>query len=400
MTLAHIEPRTELVPAAVRSGSVSLVDELEIWQQCFELAKAIATTPFVPAPIQNNPAAVMATILRGHELGVTAMHALQQIDFIEGRPALRAELMRALVQSHGHEIWTEEYTTTKVTLCGRRAGAEHVQKVTWTADDVKRANLDGKQNHRRYPRAMLLARTTGELCRLNFADVLAGMSYTLEELEDMDGDSFADDEPAAVEQPKTNTRKATGVRKKAAPRKIAPVPKSSEQPPLPGEDGFDSVVDAKATETTAEPGEPDEVVMKRAQQIAIRANDVDVDHHHVIAAVTNGQKTSAKTVTAAEASQVLDAINAIQMNEARLVEADGGYTIAKIDRETLDEFEWSGAQWLEFIKQYGVVKSALLKEAARWCAENGEEAPTTLDGLRDRDVLCVSLRSWVEDQAT
>lgn len=393
MTLAHIEPRTEIVHL---EESVSLVSELELWKECFELAKAIATTPFVPAPIKNNPAAVMATILRGHELGVTAMHSLQQIDFIENRPALRAELMRALVQSKGHEIWTEEYTNTRVTLCGRRAGQDHVQKVSWTLDDAQQAGLKGKQNWQRYPRAMLLARATGELCRLNFADVLAGMSYTLEEIEDLGDELYGVDEPETPEPRATTKRKATGVRKKAQRRQLeAPVARSTEQPPLPGEDGFDEVIGTSARDE----GEPEEVVTKRAQQIAIRANDADVDHHHVIAAITNGQKTSAKTVTAAEASQVLDAINAIQIGEAKLTEAGDGWRIEARDPSELQEFEWPADRWVAFIKEHKVTKPALLREANDWCREHDEDPPTTLDGLRDRDELCVHLVCWVEEQA-
>jgi hypothetical protein len=396
VSLAHLEPRTELVP----TSPVTLVDELELWKDCFELAKAIATTPFVPAPIRNNPAAVMATILRGHELGVTAMHSLQQIDFIDNRPALRAELMRALVQSKGHEIWTEEYTITTVTLCGRRAGTDHVQKVTWTADDVKRADLAGKANHRKYPRAMLLARATGELCRLAFADVLAGMSYTLEEVEDMDGQSF-DDEPETPAPAKTTTRKATTARKKAQPRQLeTPVARVGDQPPLPGEDGFDNVVSASASASEAE---PDEVVIKRAQQIAIRARDADLDHHQVVAAVTNSLKSSAKELSAAEASQVLDAINAIQMGEAQLVDGDDGspriVAVEPAESSELGELDWSGEQWAEFLSEHLISKSLLLKEASRWCGEHAEKAPTTLDALKGRDELCSWLHSWALEQS-
>lgn len=386
MSLARIES----VPGDVElfaEERVTLRAQLELWADVAKFADYIAPTEFVPSDLRNKPASVAAAMMRANELGISPLQGLAQIHVINGRPGLAAELMRALVQSHGHEIWTEELTVTKVTLCGQRKGSSHVSKVTWTMDDAERAGLKGKEPWRKFPRAMLLARATGELCRLNFADVLAGMSYTVEELEEWVGDEPpAEDQSPASPAPKGATRKAARPTARAKTRKALARPTGSPTggpppPPLPDEDE-----------------EPDDLVTKRAQQIAIRANDADVDHHHVIAAVTNGEKTSAKTVTAEEASQVLDAINGIQMGEARLVEVDGRWSVEAADPAEQQEFDWAGSRWEAFIKEHGVTKSSLIKEAARWCTENGEDPPTTLDGLRDRDVLCVHLHSWVLSQ--
>ncbi|HVN52270.1 MAG TPA: hypothetical protein VMT43_12595, partial [Acidimicrobiales bacterium] len=152
------------------SSALALVDP------AYALAKKMACTSFVPAAYQNKPDELLAAILTGHELGIGPMAAMAKIHNIQGRAGISAELMRALPLSHGHVIWVEEASPSKVVVCGHRKGdPEHVSRITWTADMVKRAGLEGKENHRKYPQAMMLARATGDLCRTIFADCLAGI---------------------------------------------------------------------------------------------------------------------------------------------------------------------------------------------------------------------------------
>ncbi len=222
--------------------------------QAASLAEQIAQTDFAPQGLRGKPAAVMAAMLQGHELGIGPMASLSQIAVINGKPCMSAQLMRALVQRAGHELWFKAKTNTRVTICGRRAEwpADRVAEVTWSMDDAKAAGLAGGQNYRKYPRAMLAARATGELCRDNFADVLGGIGYTPEEL--TDGDLVADGdlvvEGRADIEPETpaTTRRSAGraatakkapAKKAAAPKASAPAPAAAPEPPLPGEDGFD-----------------------------------------------------------------------------------------------------------------------------------------------------------------
>jgi hypothetical protein len=356
VSLATI-PTVPQIPI-VATGPVSLRDELDLWKEAFEFAKAIAPTPFVPAALRNNPPAVMAAIIKGHELGVSALHALSQVHIIDGRPCLAAELQRALILSHGHELFTEDLTITRVTLCGKRHDGDHVQKVTWTMDDAKRANLAGKPNWRTYPRAMLLARCTGELGRLMFADVLAGLGVNAEELTDgaldvLQLEPGVETPPPAAALPGTaprtrRTRKsAAATRPATAPAGLPahPPEPGGPPPPLPGEDGYDetapqspsddrphqppaeatrisaertAVPDPVPPETIDQAPEPAEVVTKRAQAIAMRARDAGVDHHHVVLAVTNGAKSSARELNAAEADAVLHALVDLEAGRAEL----------------------------------------------------------------------------------
>lgn len=230
---------------------------LEVATAAWQLSHRLAGTEFVPAALRNKPEAVLACILSGHELGIGPMQSLQKIHVIDGRPAQAAELMRAIVQAHGHEVWFEDMSTTSVTIVGRRDGQTRETRVTWTMDDARKAGLAEKQNWRKYPRSMLMARATGELCRAMFADVLAGISYTMEELTDGEAIDVADltyrsdrdtgsaavaADVTAIESPGKSTRTTTR-RKKAAPA----APATPQHVPLPGED--DDVVDGEPVET-------------------------------------------------------------------------------------------------------------------------------------------------------
>jgi hypothetical protein len=152
-------------------------------EQAWLLADRFSRTEFVPAALKGKPEAVMACMLAGRELGIGPMQALQKIHIIQGRPTLSAELMASLVRRAGHRIRTIERSATAATVEGARSDdPDAAEKITWTIEDAKRAKLDGKDNWKAYPSAMLWARAVSALCRQLFPDVLAGMSYTPDEI--------------------------------------------------------------------------------------------------------------------------------------------------------------------------------------------------------------------------
>jgi hypothetical protein len=163
----------------------------------WELAQKIARTEFVPQALRGKPESVLAAILFGRELGIGPMQSLQAIHVIDGRPGASPELMRALVARAGHRIDVVESDREHVTLAGERYDTGATASVTWSIADAEQAGLlqlrDGRPFARSsngrplpwetYTRAMLLARATAELCRALFADVISGLSYTVEELQ-------------------------------------------------------------------------------------------------------------------------------------------------------------------------------------------------------------------------
>jgi len=165
------------------------------WQAAIRLARRIAHTPFVPKALRDDQGAVLACILTGEELGLGPMQSLRMVNVIDGRPAASAELMRALVNRAGHRVSVVDARNDSVTLSGTRRDTGATARVTWTIEDASRAKLLGNPAWAKYPRSMLLARATSELCRMLFADVIGGL-YTPEETAAIDGHVY---EPAGVE---------------------------------------------------------------------------------------------------------------------------------------------------------------------------------------------------------
>ena len=214
---------------AISQEAAPKTNELMAWAESAvaanTIAQSLARTSFVPKAFQNKPDEVTAAILAGQEMGLSPMAALRSMHVIQGVAALSAIALRGLVQSKGHEIWTEELTATRAIVCGRRKGSDQVERVIWSMDRATKAGFVQKNpNYKSQPQNMLLARATSECARLIAADALMGMPYSFEELAD-----------EQAEAPKT--RKVT--RKKDEP---APVPE----------------IEAPTAEDTAGDDEPDE----------------------------------------------------------------------------------------------------------------------------------------------
>jgi hypothetical protein len=312
------------------------VSSLELAGDAWVLAQKIAATEFVPPPLRGKPEAVLACILAGHEAGISPMQSLAKIHVIEGKPAMAAELMRALVLQHGHDIHFTETGNTRVTVTGARRGSERpATQITYTLDDAKRAGLADKPNWRRYPRAMLTARATAELCRMLFPDVLAGISYTIEELTDgdnLDSDTgptpWGTDPTVSDTTSRIVTAKARNKPRKAITRPTAiqtahteehnepPAPEVPELPELPEPPG-----DPWPKGDWAGDNEPEPVNQPRysaSQLIAIRFATLGVkgdDRYRIVSNMVARPIKSSKELTPAERDYVLARSNELTREE-------------------------------------------------------------------------------------
>ncbi len=183
MTIAPIEHHGSIELAATVEPGQNLITWARALGSAHQIASALCTTAFVPRHFAGKPEEAAAALMLGDELGLAPVSALRSIFVIGGTPGMYARTMVALVQSRGHDVWTETETATKVVVCGRRAGSDKVERSEWTIDRARRAGYTNNKKYETSPEDMLYARAASTVCRRIAADVLSGIPYSVEELE-------------------------------------------------------------------------------------------------------------------------------------------------------------------------------------------------------------------------
>lgn len=199
--------------------TVSLLEWAQELEAAHRLGTALCGTEFVPASFRGKPEAAAAAILAGKSLGLDPMNALSNIFVVQGRPAMYARTMVALVLSAGHDVRRGEATPESVTVLARRKGQADWQEFTWSIDRARQAGYLSNKKYSTDPIAMLTAKAQAEACRTIAPDVLTGVAaYSVEEVELEDMGEVPTPAPAKTTTPKV---KAT-VKRQTAPAPALP----------------------------------------------------------------------------------------------------------------------------------------------------------------------------------
>lgn len=305
--------RTDALPVEyISERPMRLVEWAKEAEAAHHLAVALCNTAFAGA-YRDNPDGATAAILKGAEVGLTPVTSLGAFDLIQGTPAPKAITLRALVQSHGHDVWIESSTDSACVAKAVRRGSAAVHVSHWTIARARAMGLTTKANWRTQPAAMLIARATSEVCRLVAADVILGIGYSFEELLD------------ALPEPTTTTRRADPAKTTTAKRAAsAPQPEPDLDPPtmsadepIPTDPG---PADAHPPEAAAGPAEP----ITRAQltklhiQLGEQGLGERVDGLAYLSDQVDRELTSSKELTKAEASMCIERLS--EINEAPFLE--------------------------------------------------------------------------------
>lgn len=151
-------------------------------EQYWRLANMLVASGMIPI---KKPEAAMAIMLKAHELGIPAMHAFANLHFFDGKLVESAALMVGMAADRcGVTYEVEHWDETRCKLLFRRPGWSQALPSEFTTEDARRAGLLTKDNWKKYPKAMLLARAQSQGVRAIAPDRFAG-AYAAEEIGDV-----------------------------------------------------------------------------------------------------------------------------------------------------------------------------------------------------------------------
>jgi hypothetical protein len=264
-------------------------------QAANQLAKALCTTTFAPKHFRDNPGDTTAAIIAGDELGLSPLASMRSLYVIHGTPAMYAKTMVALVQSHGHQVWTEKTGDDEVVVCGQRRGSTRVERASWTIARAKKAGYTSNAKYTSNPQQMLYAKAASEVCNKVAADVLLGIGSTVEDME-------------LEEQPTTTVTRAPAA---AAPRTTV-----GRRKPAPAPEAAEPEFDDPPAEPEAQ--EPLTAGITAAQLKMMHALFTEKDFvdredriQYVQMVLENEEIQSSKELTKDQASRVIDALQAL-----------------------------------------------------------------------------------------
>ncbi len=213
-------------------------------------SERLARSRIIPKPLWDKPEDLIVVLLTGKSFGLDTMQSLRSVHVFDGKPVMSASLIVGLClrQREVCEYFTVVESTDQRAVCEtKRVGAPKPTTLVWTAQQAQAAGLTGKDNWRKYPAAMLLARCQSALARAVYPDIVTGV-YDPEEAEDFKprGTLTRTDAPATMVAP---APAPVEVKKKVTP------PKPAAPSPEPVEDAQVEEVEAVPVEE-APPAEP------------------------------------------------------------------------------------------------------------------------------------------------
>ena len=157
---------------------------METWNTLMAQGTELIKSGFLPSSIKT-PAQAIAVILTGRELGIGIMEAMRGIDIIEGKPAIKPQLMLSLI--HNSRVLEDFVINSQPTYCEVTMTRKGMSAVRTKFGDTEAAamNLLYKDNYKKQKQNMYRWRAISACARLACPDVIGGL-YTPEELENSD----------------------------------------------------------------------------------------------------------------------------------------------------------------------------------------------------------------------
>lgn len=165
------------------------LSEEEMRRDMAEAAIYAQAGALVPSQMRGNAGDMYILMQIAKYLNVPVISVLRGFSFIgdkDVKPTMTAQFMAGLVRNAGHtlrEQWDAE-TSTATAVVIRKDDPQFEHVAVWDEEKARVAGLwESTPTWVQYPKAMLMARATSEVCRQAVSEVLMGFSYVPEEFQ-------------------------------------------------------------------------------------------------------------------------------------------------------------------------------------------------------------------------
>lgn len=184
-----VEKAEETPVISLEVPGYKALSEEEMRRDMAEAAIYAQAGALVPSQMRGNAGDMYILMQIAKYLNVPVISVLRGFSFIgdkDVKPTMTAQFMAGLVRNAGHtlrEQWDAETSTaTAVIIRKDDPSFEHV--AVWDEEKARVAGLwESTPTWVQYPKAMLMARATSEVCRQAVSEVLMGFSYVPEEFQ-------------------------------------------------------------------------------------------------------------------------------------------------------------------------------------------------------------------------
>lgn len=171
------------------------LSEEEMRRDMAEAAIYAQAGALVPSQMRGNAGDMYILMQIAKHLNVPVISVLRGFSFIgdkDVKPTMTAQFMAGLVRNAGHtlrEQWDAETSTASAVII-RKDDPQFEHVAVWDEEKARVAGLwESTPTWVQYPKAMLMARATSEVCRQAVSEVLMGFSYVPEEFQSQESAS-------------------------------------------------------------------------------------------------------------------------------------------------------------------------------------------------------------------
>lgn len=172
--LVSTRSTTPVAPAGTNAAEAQ-------WRLAVAMSKA---GDMLPRAYRGNPGALMLLQQWSASRGIDPLTAIQTVNFIDGKPVVDATMQRAMAKRAGYSVRVTSADATSATVAVSQGG-EQLGEASYSMADAETAGLAGKQNWRKNPVDMLVARATTRALRWHAPDAMLGV-YSEDEAEQFD----------------------------------------------------------------------------------------------------------------------------------------------------------------------------------------------------------------------